>query len=92
MCDEPVDYLSVNGIALAFFAVSSIVGLVVSSVLEGRDAMREAMLRERTDDYDIEEALPRYDDEAPPRYSQDISETFERPARATEESKEGQCK
>lgn len=92
MCDEPVDYLSVNGVALAFFAVSTIVGLVVSSVLEGRDAMREAVLRQGSDDYDIEEALPRYDEEAPPHYSQAIGETFVDQAKANEGSKDGQCK
>lgn len=66
MAYEPINYVSVHGIAVAFFAMGLFAGLVISRLREDSEEETGAASRER-DEFDVE-GLPRYEEESPPDY------------------------
>ena len=68
MVNEPISNLAVNAVALAMLAVLSMIALIVVQLRGHYEELEEFPFHE-IDEYDVNEPLPKYDEEAPPLYT-----------------------
>lgn len=73
MTNEPISYLSVNGLAIAMFAVSALIALIIVKLRELREESEQLPINE-DEEILADEPPPKYDEEAPPLYAVDLND------------------